>query len=51
MRASLQLVFMFVASSGARLGTGAVETVERDDGRQELYRAAFIRLKLDAPKP
>jgi len=23
-------------------------TVERDDGRQELYRAAFIRLKLDA---
>lgn len=22
--------------------------VERDDGRQELYRAAFIRLKLDA---
>jgi hypothetical protein len=25
-------------------------TVEREDGRQELYRAAFIRLNLDAPR-
>jgi hypothetical protein len=37
-----------IASSLSGVPIRMQGAVERDDGRQELYRAAFIRLKLDA---
>jgi hypothetical protein len=39
-----------VASSLSSLPIRMRGAVERDDGRQELYRAAFIRLSLDASR-